>query len=467
MAISTFMGLETALRGLMAHQQALDITGQNITNASTPGYTRETVEMQTTPSQQIGPGLDMGTGVTVTGYQRIRNAFLDVQLRAQTMLQGSAQATEDGLGQVENVINEPSDTGLNSLLSSYWAAWQNVANDPQDMATRQSLVEAATSLANGFTGISSQLSTIQSQTGQNVQLTLQQINSDGQTIQGLNAAIANANAVGDTPNDLLDQRDQALDDLSTLGSVSTVNNADGTITVTFDGVTLNDATTAYTVSESGGTISNNKATPETAPVAPTTGKLGGLIALRDTTIPAYQASLNTLASTLIAQTNAVQAGGVDANGVTQPGGVGLDGSTNVAFFSGTDATDISVNVTAAQIAAASAGGGPGDNTNALALADIQGTAMTGLSGATIDGAYNQLVTTIGSDSQSAQRSTTNANVIVQSLQNQRDSVSSVSLDEEMTNLVRYQQGYQASARALTAMDDVVELLITRTGRAGL
>jgi flagellar hook-associated protein 1 FlgK len=343
-----------------------------------------------------------------------------------------------------------------------------VSNQPQDMAARQSLVEAATSLAQGFNSISSQLSTIQSQTSQNIDLTVAQINSDGATIQKLNAAIATATANGTSPNDLLDQRDSALDDLSGLGSVSSVANSDGTITVSIDGVTLTDGTTGYTVGVSGSTISNDKSTPETATVATSAGKLGALIALNATTIPGYQSQLNTIASTLITQTNAIQAGGLDVNGVSQPGGVGLDGSTNVAFFSGTDATDIGVNVTAAQIAAASTANAPGDNTNALALAAIQNdTTLSGLNGATIDGAYNQLVTTIGSDSQSAQRSTTNANVIVQSLQNQRDSVTNVSLDEEMTNLVMYQQGYQASARALTAMDDALELLITRTGRVGL
>src|SRR5665213_1761853 len=249
-SISTFTGLETALRGLMAHQQALDITGENITNASTPGYTRQKVSLATTPSLQTAPGVQLGTGVTVTGYQRIRDAFLDVQYRAQNMLQGSAQASQDGLGQVENVINEPSSTGLNSLLSSYWSSLQAVSNAPANMAARQALVESATSLAQGFNGISSQLATIQSQTTQNIGLTLQQINAGGATIQKLNAAIATATASGNTPNDLLDQRDSALDSLSSLGSVSSVGNSDGTITVSFDGVTLTDGTTGYNVSVS-------------------------------------------------------------------------------------------------------------------------------------------------------------------------------------------------------------------------
>jgi flagellar hook-associated protein 1 FlgK len=456
---STFVGIETALRGLNASQQALQITGHNITNANTPGYTRETANFSTTSALQVAPGLLMGTGVNITSFQRIRDSFLDVQLRAQTMLQGSAQSTSDNLGQVQGVLNEPSDSGLNSLLGAYWGAWQNVANSPEDQATRQALVEAANSLTSGFNSTASQLATIQSQTGQDASLTLQEVNADGQTLQKLNQAIYSAQAVGDTPNDLLDQRDQLLDQLSQLGSVSTTDNGDGTVDVAFDGVTLTAGkTTAYTLSESGGTLSNNMApTPETATVTASQGKLGALIALRDTTIPGYQSQLDSIASALITSTN----------GLNQAGWA-LDGSTNNAFFSGTDASTIGVAATATTIAASStAAGVPGDNTNALALADLQDSGQASLSGSTIDTAYAQLVTTIGTDAQTAQRNVSNSNVLVNSLTNRRDSVSSVSLDEEMTNLVKFQQGYQAASRALNAIDDALNKLISGTGRVGL
>ncbi|HZO96370.1 MAG TPA: flagellar hook-associated protein FlgK [Gaiellaceae bacterium] len=456
MSISTFTGLETALRGLMAHQQALDVTGENVANASTPGYTRETVSLAATPGLRTAPGVLLGTGVTVTGYERVRDTFLDVQLRAQTMLQGAAEATRDGLSQVEGVIAEPSDTGLGSLLDAYWGAWQDVANAPQDPATRQALVEAASSLADGFRGAASQLQTIQSQTAQAAQLTLQQANDDGATLQSLNAAIFDAHAVGETPNDLLDRRDQVLDDLARLGSIAVTDNGDGTLTVTFDGVTLTAGKVGYTLSESGGTISNSKPVPETAAPSATTGKLGALLALRDVTIPSYRASLDAIAAALIQQTNALHAGGV-----------GLDGSTGNPFFAGTDAATIAVAVTPAQVAAAAPPGAPGDNANALALAGVRNLPVASLGNATVGGAYAQLVTTIGTDAQASRRASENAAVLVDSLSNRRDSVSSVSLDEEMTNLVRFQHGYQASARALSAMDDVIELLITRTGRVGL
>jgi flagellar hook-associated protein 1 FlgK len=465
---STFVGIETALRGLNAAQAELQITGHNITNANTKGYTRQTATLATSPELQIGPGVEMGTGVNVTGYQRIRDSFLDTQLRAQTMLQGSAQTQEDYLGQIEGVINEPSDTGLNSLLDAYWQSWQDLSDHPEDPGTRQALVESATSLADGFNTISSQLSTITSQTSQDLSLALDQVNADGKTLQQLNTAIYNAQAVGDTPNDLLDQRDQVLDDLAQYGSLSSTDNGDGTITVKLDGVTLTAGKTAYTLSESGGTLSNNMTTPETATITSTQGKIGGLVNLRDVTIPGYASTLDTIANTLIVQTNALQAGGTDVNGVTQTGGVGLDGSTGKPFFSGTDASDIAVVVTAPQIAAASATGVPGDNSNALKIVAMADDAtLTPLAGATLSGAYSQLVTTIGSDAQSAQRANTNAGVLVDSLTSRRDSVSGVSLDEEMTNLVKFQQGYQAASRALNAIDDLLSTLIDRTGRVGL
>ena len=462
------MGLETALRGLLAQQQALDLAGHNIANANTPGYTRQVANLSTTAPLQVAPKMLLGTGVNVVSYQRIRDSFLDVQLHAQTMLQGAAQTTQDGLSQVESVLNEPSDNGLSNLLGKYWSAWQNVANAPEDIAGRQALVEAGSSLASGFNSISTQLATIGAQTSQEAQLTVSEINSDGQDLQKLNKAIFDATAMGNTPNDLLDQRDLVLDKLGSLGAVATTDNGDGTIKVTLSGVTLVNGTTLQTLSESGGTLSNDMATPETATLGATTGKLGALVALRDVTLPGYQTQLDTIAKTLITQTNALQAGGVDANGVTQTGGFGLDGSSGVPFFSGTDASSIAVSVTAAKIAAASTSGAPGDNTNALRIADlVYDNTLAPLGGATINDSYSSLVTKIGSDSAAATRDSSNATALVDSLTNRRDSISGVSMDEEMTNLIKYQQSYQADARALTTMDDVLELLITRTGRAGL
>jgi flagellar hook-associated protein 1 FlgK len=215
-------------------------------------------------------------------------------------------------------------------------------------------------------------------------------------------------------------------------------------------------------------LTNDAPTPETATLTPELGKLGGLVELRDRTLPGYRASLDALAGTLIAQTNAIHAGGTDVNGVVRPGGYGLDGVGGRPFFSGTDAASIGVAVLPDEIAAASAAGKPGDASNAQLIAAIRSDAtLAPLAGATVADAYAQLVTKIGSDSREAQRAAENGRVLSDALENRRQSVSGVSIDEEMTNLVRFQRGYQASARALNAMDEMIDLLINRTGRVGL
>ena len=186
MGLSTFMGLETSLRGLLAQQQALNTTSHNIANASTTGYSRQVAVFQASPAYTMpgvttapaGPG-QIGTGVDVASYQRIRDAFLDVQYRAQSMLQGQAQANQDGLQQVQLAFNEPTDSGISSLLANYWGAWQNLSNNPEDMGTRQALAQSAASLADGFQSLSSQLTTLQSQTAQNVTDQINQVNNLG------------------------------------------------------------------------------------------------------------------------------------------------------------------------------------------------------------------------------------------------------------------------------------------------
>src|SRR5690349_19295891 len=444
MGLSTFMGLETSLRGLLAQQQALDTTSHNIANASTTGYSRQVAVFQASPAYTM-PGVttapagqgQIGTGVDVVGYQRIRDAFLDTQYRAQAMLQGQAQANQDGLQQVQLAFNEPTDSGISSLLSNYWGAWQNLSNNPEDMGTRQALAQSAASLADGFQSLSSQLTTLQTQTAQKV-------NNLGTQIAQLNLTISKITATGNSPNDLLDQRDLLVDQLSALGNVAVTNGANGSVDISFGGASLVTAGTSATLAESDLT-------------GLSAGKIQGLITLRDTTIPGYQAQLNTIASTLITKTNAQSAAGFD-----------LSGTAGGAFFTGTDATNIAVNpavVSNPALIAASATGAVGDAGNALKMADMQTTPTIG--SATIDAAYTQLVTQVGADVQQATNQVDTTTALTNALQNQRQSVSGVSLDEEMTNLITFQRGYQASARALSAMDDMLDQLINRTGRVGL
>lgn len=446
MALSTFMGLETALRGVLVHQRALDTTGHNIANVNTVGYSRQRAELgEMAPLRDYPYGM-IGTGVTVEKYTRIRDAFLDTQLRAQTMLQGYHEARQDGLSQVELALNEPSDNGLQAQLQKFWNAWQDLSNNPESTAVRQALLEQSAALAAGFQDLRAQLVSVSAQAVTEQGLTVNDVNSLVGQMAALDQQIMSQKASGvDPSNDLLDRRDVLLDQLGKLANISTAEQPDGSLTVQIGTYTVLSAGTQTTVASVAALGANL-----------TSGKLQGLVSL-DTTISGaggYISRLDGVAGSLITAVNTLQTGGFDLTGAA---------ATN-AFFTGTNASSIAVNtaLTAnpALIGASSAANQPGNGSNALAIAALRNSAS-------IDQAYSGLVTTIGSDSQTAQRNAANAGVLVDSLENRRDSVSGVSIDEEMTNLVRFQRGYQAAARALTAMDDMIDTLVNRTGRVGL
>jgi flagellar hook-associated protein 1 FlgK len=446
MPLSTFLGVETALKGLLAQQRGIDVAGHNISNANTVGYTRQTVSLAASAPLRDYPTGDIGTGVDVLQYARARDEFIDIQLRAQTMLQGYHQARQDGLQQVELAFNEPSDNGVSELFQRFWSSWQDVGNAPESTATRQALLQNAASLAGGLQSLRSQLTRIDGQVQTNVGLTITDLNSTVGAVAAIDQQIMAVVRSGQPPsNDLLDQRDVLIDKLGSLVNLTTTKNADGSVTLQVGSFTLLQSGAQTNVAQLSDFGSNL-----------TSGKLKGLDWLDQTIAGSggYVEKLDGAASSLISQVNAAQAAGYTLGGTqaTEP------------FFTGTNASHIAVNPNLVSspglIAAAGAASSPGDGTNALAIAALRGSAS-------IDGAYQSLVVEVGGDSQDAQRSTDNANVLVDALQNRRDSVSGVSIDEEMTNLIRYQRGYQAAARALTTMDEMLDTLITRTGRVGL
>ena len=447
--LSTFFGLNTALSGILAQQRSLDITAHNVANANTVGYSRQEATLVASPAftypSVSGSGItgQIGAGVTVEQYKRVRDMFVDVQLRAQTMRQGYYEATSNGLDQVELSLAEPGETGLSALMTKFYDAWSDVSNAPENLATRQSLIQAATSLTEGFHTFDAQLATIGAQSGQQLNLDLNEINQIGSQILDLNVKIANSVATGDAPNDLFDKRDVLVDRLAELGNVSVTTGALGAIDVNFAGAALVTGTTSsMTVAESDLT-------------SLTSGKLAGLVTLRDTTIPTYRATLDGIAASLVSQTNAVHTGGFDLTG-TAGGDFFTAGGTTAATISLTSA----ISGNPSLIAASGVSGAPGNASVALQMAGMRDNPS-------ISVAYRQLVTRIGSETQDSHRSLANAQLLADALRDKRDAVSGVSLDEEMTNLTRYQRGFQASARALNAMDEMLDQLVNRTGRVGL
>jgi flagellar hook-associated protein 1 FlgK len=447
MSLSTFLGLETALRGLLAHQRALDVTAHNIANANTLGYTRQRAELRETPPyQEVGVAGGLGTGVDVAAYVRLRDAFIDTQVRAQTMARAYHEAREGGLRQVELALSEPSENGLSALLDGFWSAWHDLASTPESPATRQALLQAGAALAGGLQSLRAQLVTVDGQVQTATSLAISELNGLVAEIASLDQRIMDMVASGLAPsNDLLDRRDLLIDRASALVNLSATEAADGSVTLQVGSLVLLQAGVQTPVGGLGDLAGNLSS-----------GKLAGLVALDQAIAGSggYLERLDAVAAALIQAVNAVQLAGYTLSGA----------AAATPFFSGSDSQTIAVEAALMAdptlIAASSQPGQPGNGENALAAANLRGSAA-------IDGAYQQLVTSIGSDSREAQRSAANAAVLADALENRRDAVIGVSLDEEMANLVRFQRGYQAAARALSAMDEMLETLVTRTGRVGL
>ena len=243
MPISSFYGLQTSLRGLLAQQRALDTTGHNIANASTQGYSRQEAVMAAAPALHIpaggiqsGAGAQLGAGVDIQDYRRVRDQFLDLQFRAQAMRLGAESTRSEQLGRAETALAEPGDNGISKQLESFWNAWSDVANSPNDTAAREALIEQSKTLASAFATVDAQLSMVASQAGADYDVIVSpggEIHSIASELAALNGTIKSFVSAGEAPNDLMDRRDVLLDKLATFGQVSTTDAGSGSLRVMF------------------------------------------------------------------------------------------------------------------------------------------------------------------------------------------------------------------------------------------
>src|SRR3954454_11080391 len=302
-SISSFFGLNTALRGLLAQQQALDVTAHNIANGATEGYSRQTAVLSASQAMRVistGPNTSsgyIGSGVEVQQFTRIRDQFADLQFRAQNQSLGQYETSSTLIGEAELNLSEPTDTGLNQLLGKFWSAWDDLSNNPESPATRQALVNQAQLLTDRINNLGSQLTGVRAEAqAQYAQLTGANgdVASLANEIASLNSAIKAAVSSGGQPNDMLDRRDSAVDKLSKLAQIKVTDLGQGTIQIDFGDAAaplVNDTTVTW-------------------PQALTTpgGQLGALLKLGDATaaatIPGYLNALDAFAAQLNSSVNA-------------------------------------------------------------------------------------------------------------------------------------------------------------------
>lgn len=444
---------------LHTQQKAIDVTGNNIANVNTPGYSRQRLVVRQGSPIRVD-GMTMSTGVTADpGIRRFYDQFLSAQLENENESLGRWEAQKEALEKAELMFDEANGLGLSNAMSEYWNAWQALSNNPSGVAERTTLISAGQYLGSVFNQIYSNISKLQQDIDTHVDEIVTEINGLAQQIADLNQKVVQVETSGHNANDFRDERDQLVFELSKLININTYEDGDGYLSVdTENGKPLvqGTATWSLTTADNAGVQDvfwqNSDGTNVNITANISAGELKGWIDSRDVHLNDYLTQLDTLANTLRTSVNGAHTAGFDLNG-----NAGLD------FFTGTGAVDIAVNAAIIAdtdlIAAAGAGEGlPGGNGAAMAIANLQNSAtMPG--GSTFDEYYNALVGKVGADVQATGFNSVHQTSMVQNLENYRQQVSGVSLDEEMVNLVKFQHAYNAAAKLITTADEMMDEIL--------
>ena len=436
--------LLTGVQALDASQAALNATSNNIANANTPGYTREIPEFSENAENVSGDYVS-GGGVTLNGIQSVRDELLLLQIQQQTSGQSSAN-TESSLFQQLQTNFSSNGEDLATTLGAFSSSLQQLSANPGNSAVQQSVISAGQNLAESFNTTSSGLTSAQSSADSQVTQTVAQINSITQQIAQLNAQLTPQVISSQNGGTIEDQRDQLVQQLSTLTGISVSQSSTGEVITTGNGTPLVMGGQSYTLQTTTGTdgfqhVLDSNGNDITSSISG--GQLGGAINMRDNVIPGYLNSLNTLASQFATAFNTAQGQGFDSTGAAGQAFFNIPAGTAGA------AAGISVALTSGSQVAVSSDGSSGSNGN---VANLYAVLTSNLpSGQTPANAYSNIVFQVGSDTSNASAQSTALGQSLLQLTNQQSSESGVSLDEESTNLIRYQTAYEAAARIVSTI----------------
>jgi flagellar hook-associated protein 1 FlgK len=444
--MSSFYGIELGIRALRAFQLGMEVTGHNVANVNTPGYTRRRVVFAPTPEYAVNPRLRIGSGVMAQSIQRLRDMMLEQRVNHHSANLAQLNILRDQLQRIESLFNEPGEHGISARLDALFNAFEELATRPDSMAARQSVVQAASALADAFRSLHRDLTAQESQLMEGAQARIAEANQLAAQLGRLNEQIRAATASGAEPGDLLDQRDRLITRLSELVGARAHYAQDGSVMVYVDGHTLVQDGAAFPLPTTLD-IANRSLDSTPTDIRIQSGELRGLMdALAN--LQSYRADLNTLANTLITQVNAIHSTGY-----------ALDNNTGYLFFDGTDASNISLHADISDpshIAAASVPDAPGNGGVARALADLRSAPQAALGGVSLTQFYRNLVGRVGNDAQVSKNRAESQQLTVEHLQNLREAVAGVSLDEEAANIVKYQRSYQAAAKMISTFDALLE-----------
>lgn len=471
--LGLFATLNLGARSMSTQRAGVEIAGQNLANVNNPAYARQRVNIATSISigSEIGP---QGTGAEAVSIQQMRNAILDDQIQAEASNRGSLAAQQIALQYTQAALGTQIDSmatgaegataaqgvgsahSLADSMSELFNAFQSLSTNPTSMAERQTMLMKAASLALQFNQLNTRLENLTGSLNSTIDSEVSATNVLLSDIANLNKLITTAEVTsGGVANDLRDTRQARLEELAKYIKIDISNGNGSALNISAGGVDLvTDNAVVETLQSydaGGGQLLIQGATSGT-PIALTGGSIQGTITARDGAVLDLHNGVDNLANLLITQINAIHANGFS-----------LTGTTGANLFNGTDASDIAVNAALLNdpslVQAAGVSGAAGDNQNALAMAQLAQTKWAAFNNQTFNQAYGQTVAGFGQELATVNTQLGDQQAIEDMLLRQRDSLGGVSLDEEMTDLTRFQKAFAASARLITTVDEMLDTLV--------
>jgi len=436
-------------------QRALETAGHNIANVNTPGYSRQVVEFTSTDADTLFSNgrQSLGSGVTISSINRIRDLFLEARMQGAGAEMSKYSTQASTLKQIEKLFNEPGDAGIANALNRMFDAWSGLASNPNSAGARIEVRNAGEALTQRIRSTYKQLTDLSAQLTGDVSGNIDRINQLSSEIAELNAKVRFEKAGGGSPNDLMDQRDRLIGELSSYTQVHTSEFDDGTVAVYASQFTLVESNVAHTY-PSTFNASTYTVTDGVNSYDIRSGSLYGLMNGLNA-ITSQQTQLDLLANTLKTEFNLLHTTGVNPNGTT-----GIQFFADAAVQTGAVDFSLSAQVLAdVNNISSGTSGNAGDGGLALSLSDLRSQAMVALGTKSFQDYYGDAVGRLGQDASFAESSRDTQGVIVQQIQAQQASISGVSIDDEMADMLRFQRSYQAAARLLSVLDQVTEDLV--------
>lgn len=458
----SFGGLSISISGIYANKKALDTVSHNISNVNNPKYTRQnTIHATNRYSSIKGNRIKMGTGVHVEVIRQNRDEFLDFKFRYELEKYGYWDATNDILSEVETIFNKSTNDGLQDVVDEFWDGWDEVFKEPDSLTMRGVLHESAVAFTETVNHIDNQLNNIQLNLNEEIMEEVEDINNILKKIGILNDNIKIKEAEGShiKANDYRDERNELLDRLSAIMPIKHYEKDTGETVISLQGreILNGDYIQEIGIKKNGKGYADIYWSDKDEEIEfGEKGSLSGYINARDILVEDYRNDLKTLVKTMAEKINTEHIKGKD-----------LEGEKGKDFFI-FEGSMIKVNPELSNFnkIAVSKSGDVGDGEIAKEILKIRKEIFNELDDSSFEDYYRDLISDIGIERAKARNITNNQGKLLKQIDDRREAISGISLDEEMADMLRYQHSYIANSRTVNAIDEMLDIVLNRMGIVG-